>query len=153
MLGVTLLAAVVAVGVFRNAVPYDGVLSWRQSSGLAGDYFGSVSYNPFVNIQQSLVNQSDADVFVATIDGDVPADQVYFRMLTLETYGGGQFFAQRPVVRSLEEGPWELDGLAFQIDQKRTFEHEEEFVLLIVLVPVEFAFQHPQANDTVIQAA
>jgi transglutaminase-like putative cysteine protease len=114
VLGVTVAASLVTVGLFRNAVPYDGVVTWRQSSGLTGDFFGSVSYNPFVGIQQSLVNQSDADVFVATVEGDVPADQLYFRLLTMETYGGGQFFAQRPIIRSLEEGPWELEANTFE---------------------------------------
>lgn len=113
LLGVTMLASLLTVGVFRDTVPYDGVVTWRQSSGLTGDFFGSVSYNPFIGIQQSLIEQSDADVFVATVEGDVRPEELYFRLLTMETYGGGQFFAQRPIVRTLEQGPWELDAMVF----------------------------------------
>ncbi len=111
--GVTLLGTVIAVGTLRDSVPYDGVIDWRAATGLTGEFFGSVSYNPFVGIQQSLVTQSDTPLFYARVSGEVPADEIYFRLLTMETYEGGQFFADRPDVEPIEAGRWEAAGHAF----------------------------------------
>lgn len=113
LLGVTLLAGVLGAGLLDGAVPYDGVLPWRSATGLTADYYGGISYNPFVGIKQSLVSQSDQPVFLAEITGDVPASQIYFRLLTMETYNGGQFYADKPVVSSLEQRPWEEAGSRF----------------------------------------
>jgi transglutaminase-like putative cysteine protease len=113
LLGVTLLAGILGTAFLDGAVPYDGVLPWRSATGLTADYYGSVSYNPFVGIKQSLVSASDRPVFLARITGDIPASQVYFRLLTMETYNGGQFFADHPVVSSLEQRPWEDSGSRF----------------------------------------
>ncbi len=111
---VTLVGTVVAVGAFSGQVPYDGVVTWRASTGLTGDFYGSgVSYNPFVSIQQSLVTNSNTPLFFANIEGEVAPDRVYFRLLTLETYEGGKFFADRPEVEPLEAEVWEEEGQAF----------------------------------------
>lgn len=112
-LAVTLVASLLAVGTFRNSVPYDGVVAWRAATGLTGDFFGSVSYNAFATIQQSLVTNTTTPLFFAEIEGDVPTEGVYFRMLTLETYAGGRFFADRPEVQPLENATWEEPGHAF----------------------------------------
>ena len=113
LLGVSLTFSVFMTGAMSGLVPYDGVLPWRSATGLASDFYGGVAYNPFIGIQQSLVNGSNTPVFLAEITGDVPANQVYFRLVTMETYNGGQFFADRPVVTDLENRPWEDPDLAF----------------------------------------
>ncbi len=110
---VTLFGSLLAVGAFRSQVPYDGVLTWRASTGLTGDFYGGVRYNPFTSIQQSLVTNSDTPLFVARIEGDVDPDQVYFRLLTLETYDRGKFFADHPEVQPLETEVWEDEAHAF----------------------------------------
>jgi hypothetical protein len=110
---VTIVGSTIAVGAFRNSVPYDGVVAWRAATGLTGEYFGSISYNPFTRIQQAVVQNSTTPLFYARVRGDIPADRVYFRLLTLETYAGGQFFADRPEVDPLDSETWELDGHAF----------------------------------------
>ncbi len=113
LLSVTLVGAVLAVGLFQNLVPYDGVLDWRHRRGLGGNNFGSVSYNPFISIKQTLVSNSDTPLFVAQIDGDLAPNEVYFRLLTMESYDGGQFYADRFVALPLDERPWEQEGHTF----------------------------------------
>jgi hypothetical protein len=109
LLGVTLFASVLSTGYMSGMVPSDGVLPWRSATGLTSDFYGGVAYNPFIGIKQSLVAQSSTPVFLAEITGDVPGDQVYFRLVTMETYNGGQFYADKPTVVDLETRPWE-DG-------------------------------------------
>ena len=72
----------------RHRVPFDGVMSWRTATGLTGDYFGGVSYNPFVGIQQSLGVSSSTPLFYAQVEGDLDPTEVSFRLLTMETYEG-----------------------------------------------------------------
>ncbi len=109
-------ALVVATG-FAGTVPATGVLDWRQSSGLTGNYFGSVSYNPFVSIQKSLVSQRDIPVFEATIRGDVDPSRVYWRLLSLDTFNGVWWYAQNPEVDRIEETDWEDGGHRFAGEQ------------------------------------
>ncbi len=111
---VTLLGSLIVVGAFRDRVPYDGVVAWRARTGLTGGYFGSVSYNPFASIQQSLVTNTRTPLFIAQVSGDLSAERVYFRLLTLDTYVAGQFFADRPEVEPLETENWEDPGHGFE---------------------------------------
>ena len=107
LLSVTLLVSVIATGYISGIVPRDGILPWRSATGLTSDFFGGIAYNPFIGIQQSLVSQSNTPVFLAEVTGDIPGDQVYFRLVTMETYNGGQFFADNPTVVDLDTRPWE----------------------------------------------
>jgi transglutaminase-like putative cysteine protease len=114
LLAVSVVAAAFAVGTLQDRIPRDGALRWRNPSGLTGGFFGgSISYNPFIQIQQQLVSGTDTPVFRATIQGDVPPDEVYFQLLTMETYNGGQFFAFEPEVVTLDDRPYESERHAF----------------------------------------
>lgn len=113
VVGATVLSAVFAVGLLGPAVPRDGIVTWRNSTGLTGDFFGSISYNPFVQIQRGLLTQTETPVFVATIEGELQATDVYFRLLTLESYSGGQWFAESPEVTRADDGPWEVTTEAY----------------------------------------
>lgn len=113
LLAITIFGAVFAVGVLSSAVPRDGVVEWRASTGLTGDYFGSVAYNPFVEIQKGLVAQTRTPVFMADIEGDVLPEDIYFRLLTLETFANGKWYADRPLLSTLDEQPWEIEAQAF----------------------------------------
>jgi transglutaminase-like putative cysteine protease len=99
---VTLLTTVTVALVGTNAlarfVPRSGYLEWRAQSGLTGDYYGSVSYNPFVGIHQGLVSQTNTPVFVADVGGEVAPDRLYWRLITLETFNGIQWFSEEPVM-------------------------------------------------------
>ncbi len=87
----TLLVAVVSASSVAGLVPRSGYLDWRSHSGLSGEYFGSVSYNPFVGIRQDLVSQTNVPVFVAEVTGDLPANRIFWRMLTLDSFDGAQW--------------------------------------------------------------
>lgn len=113
LLASTVISSIAVVSLFSSAVPADGVLDWRSPTGLTGDFQGSIAYNPFISIKQSVISFSDAPVFAARITGDVPADQIYFSLLTMETYRGGQFFAASPEVAQLEEEEWQAQGHRF----------------------------------------
>ncbi len=113
MVVLTVIGSVAAVTALANAVPVDGMVRWRVSTGLTGEFYGSVSYNPFTDIKTSLVARSQVPLFYARVTGDVPADQVYFRMLTLETYQGGQFFTDRPELDPVDANRWEDGRHAF----------------------------------------
>ncbi len=110
---VAVLGSVLSVSALANTVPYDGMMQWRASTGLTGEFYGGVSYNPFVGIQQSLVTQTDVPLFFAQVEGDLEPEDVYFRLLTMDTYQGGQFFADDPDVEPIENDAWEAAESAF----------------------------------------
>ena len=85
------------------AVPRGGLLDWRVPSALTGGYYGSISYNPFVGIRQQLVASTDTPLFVTALEGDLPYDRVYFRLITLDSFDGTQWYAAPPRIGRLEE--------------------------------------------------
>jgi transglutaminase-like putative cysteine protease len=110
-----LFVAVLTANAVSDLVPRSGYLEWRTSSGLSGEYYGSVSYNPFVGIRQSLVSQTNVPVFVADVQGDIPANQVYWRMVTLDTYDGSQWHVggEPTIDRPEEIDTFEIEEQAF----------------------------------------
>lgn len=113
VLGVTVIASLLAVALLTPIVPRDGILEWRNPTGLTGDFFGSVSYNPFVGINQFLVDPRGVPVFSARIDGEVDPSDVYFRLVTMDTYSTGRFFADDPEVIPIDEDSWEFGSNEF----------------------------------------
>ena len=91
MLAAALFVAVLSANAMAGLVPYSGVLDWRATSGLSGEYYGSVTYNPFVGIRQDLVSQTNVPVFVADVEGELDPDEVYWRMLSLDSFDGTQW--------------------------------------------------------------
>ncbi len=116
IVAVTTVLAVGSAGALAGLVPRSGFLEWRVSRGLSGSYYGSVSYNPFVGIRQGLVSQTNVPVFVAELAGRVAADEAYWRLVTLDSFSGSQWFLdERAEVRSPEElGAYEDPGAAFK---------------------------------------
>ena len=47
----------------------------------------------------------------------------------------------------------QVHGAVFQINDEMAVETEEELVVVVVLVPVILALQHPQPNDRVVDSA
>jgi transglutaminase-like putative cysteine protease len=88
---VTLGVAVITAEAVAGLVPRSGYLDWRSGGGLSGEFYGSVTYNPFVGIRQQLLSQTDVPVFVAGVEGDLAADAVYWRMVTLDGFNGVQW--------------------------------------------------------------
>ena len=112
---VTIVMAAGASGAMATLVPHNGYLDWRTSGSLTGEYYGSISYNPFVGIRQNLLSQTNVPVFVATVTGDVPGDEVYWRLVTLDAYDGGQWYVgSDPRILSPEDvDAFERDDSAF----------------------------------------
>jgi hypothetical protein len=113
---VTFAFAMVATNGAAGLVPSSGLLEWRVNSGLSGGYLGSVSYNPFVGVQQRLLSQTDAPVFIAEIDGDADPGRLYWRMVALDSFGGGQWYlADDAEIRSPSElTSYEDEDVAFK---------------------------------------
>jgi hypothetical protein len=111
----TIVVAATASGALASLVPHNGYLDWRSQSSLTGEYYGSISYNPFVGIRQNLLSQTNVPVFVATVSGDIPGDQLYWRLVTLDTYDQGQWHVgASPRIASPEDADgYERSDMAF----------------------------------------
>lgn len=110
VLALVLLTSALSTNALAGLLPRNGLLEWRVPSALTGGYYGSISYNPFVGIRQQLLSPTNTAVFYATIEGDLPYDQVYFRLLTLESFDGTQWYAHRPAVARPDEVTTLEDG-------------------------------------------
>ena len=106
-------AAVFGVGILGPSIPRDGVVEWRTPGGLGGGFFGSSSYNPYVQIHKNLVSREGVPLFRARITGNVAPTDVSFRLLTLETYNNGQWSAYRPQVYRFDDPPLQEPGYEY----------------------------------------
>ncbi len=110
----TVTVAVFGAGLLGPKLPADGVLAWRTPGGLGGGFYGSITYNPYVSIHEGLVSKTGTPLFTAKIDIDSGSpEDVYFRLLTMETYKNGQWSASRPKVYELDEPPMEEEGYEY----------------------------------------
>jgi hypothetical protein len=108
-----LVVAAVAAGALltRGDVPVAGNVDpgcedIATDPGESMDSFESSDYNPFVGIQQALVSQSTGPFFFARVTGPVSANELYFRLVTLESFNGELFHANRPNLQALDVQPW-----------------------------------------------
>ena len=101
--GAVALVAVLATTAIGPAVSAAGSFTWRQSRGLTGDFYGSVSYNPFIDIRKKLVSGTDTPIFEARVSGDVDPDKLYWRLLSMDSYNGVFWFADQPRVEVLDQ--------------------------------------------------
>ncbi len=114
-LAALMLVTLPASTALARLLPRSGLLDWRVPSALTGGYYGSIAYNPFVGIRQQLLSPSDTPVFYAVLEGDLPHDQVHFRLLTLESFDGAQWYAhRRDATRPEEVSYLEDPGFAFR---------------------------------------
>ncbi len=118
-------AAVLVLIVFAGSalltplVPAGGTVPWRTGSGLGGDFYGSIAYNPFVDVRTQLNSQSDAVVFSVRLEGDVNPRNVYYRLLTLDNFNGRWWGATAPELQPSTETQWEAEGQSFRGDRTR----------------------------------
>jgi transglutaminase-like putative cysteine protease len=119
-LPVLAIGSITALSVFvtrqavnAEAVPRTGILDWTNRSGLGGG-FGSISYNPFIDVQRSLVSNSNQPVFAARISGDVPTGEVYWRLLTMDSFNGDWWYASADDLDDLEDTEWEDEAYEFR---------------------------------------
>jgi transglutaminase-like putative cysteine protease len=119
-LAVAALAAVMLVSLpsttaLARLLPRNGLVDWRVHSALTGGFYGDISYNPFVEIRQRLLSPTNTAIFYAFVEGDLPYDRVYFRLLTLESFNGTQWYTQeRDIARPEDVGAFEDPGSAFR---------------------------------------
>jgi len=98
IIAIVVMVAIGAATMFGSAVPASGNFRWRQSSGLTGDFFGSISFNPFVGVQKQLVSQTNTPVFAARVSGDVDPEELYWNLLTMDSFNGVWWFAESPML-------------------------------------------------------
>ena len=114
LIGVTLLSSVFVVGAVDDLTPHDGVFSWRVDSGFPSNgYGGTLSYNPFIDTKQSLVGNTDTVAFRAGIASDIPIDEIYFRLMTLDTYDGTRFSVGSGDLVDFDDEIWESPAHRF----------------------------------------
>jgi transglutaminase-like putative cysteine protease len=119
-LGAIMIVAVVAVsqtagGAVVDLVPRSGHLDWRSRTGLSGEYFGSVSYNPFVGIHQRLTSPSNTPVFTVDVDGPIDGRSIYWRLVTLDSFDGASWHIDpgTRIVAPVEGDDFESPAMAF----------------------------------------
>ncbi len=98
-------------------VPAGGTVPWRTGSGLGGDFYGSIAYNPFVDVRTQLNSQSDAVVFTAKLDGEVSPRNVYFRLLTLDNFNGRWWGSTAPDLQPSSASRWEDESQEYAGEQ------------------------------------
>ncbi|KAA3635584.1 MAG: hypothetical protein DWP92_10735, partial [Armatimonadetes bacterium] len=106
LVGMTVIASLVAVSTLGESVPDSGVLAWRSPSGYSDEYSGSQTYNLYTDIRANLINQSNNPLFTATISGDVDPTSVRFRMVTLDQFDGSRWRTGRIQAFPIDEEPW-----------------------------------------------
>lgn len=114
---VGLVAGSLFVGtVLGDFVPPSGVLEWRSRSGLGGGIYGGVSYNLFVStVQSDLLALGDEPVFVAAVPENVDSSQLYWKLVTLETYDGTNWYpGNLPFTRPAGTEGWERPDFTYR---------------------------------------
>lgn len=103
----TLLGIVATVTADRAAglVSEYGNVPWRSGTGGPGLGSGGVSYGRFVDLRQRLVSPDNTLLFTVTFDGrEPPADQIYWRLETLDHFDGRGWLPSQGSVRAYEPG-------------------------------------------------
>lgn len=86
--------AVVVVGSITGAttlgreIPGTGTIQWRNPGGFGSGLGGGVSFNLFASLQQDLVSRSDQELFRAAVSQTPPGADLYWKLITLDTYNG-----------------------------------------------------------------
>lgn len=154
---VAALAAAALIGAAATSaaaglVPRTGVLEWRAHRGLSGEYYGGISYNPFVGIRQGLVSSTNTPVFVASVTGEVDPSTLYWRLLTLESFNGVQWYTGDPrLTDPAEVDRYEPAGEAFrgptaEADQQVTVLALEMGWLPAAYAPVRLTADNPSVE-------
>lgn len=113
LLTLTVVGAIGISSALASAVPTDGNLTWRTGGGLTTGYYGGVTYNPYVQIYKGLVSQSGVELFTARLDGDVDPGDVYYRLITLDTYDDGRWYATEGQLLPASDGVFEDKGSGY----------------------------------------
>ncbi|HLF60330.1 MAG TPA: DUF3488 and transglutaminase-like domain-containing protein [Acidimicrobiia bacterium] len=78
-------------------VPPSGNLPWRLGAGY-GPGFGGVAFDRLADLRQRIIKRSNVVLFRATLgSGAPPANEVYWRMETLDTFDGSTWRPSAPI--------------------------------------------------------
>lgn len=147
VVAIAVAAAVFGAATMGSAVPRDGLVTWRTPGGLGSDFYGSVSYNPYVAIHKNLVSRQGIPLFRAYLDGDVSPSEVYFRLLTLDTYRKGQWSSSQRDIYPIDQPPTEQPGHEF-IGPTRTVAARVEILGLSgIWLPAPYAVVGASGSD------
>ncbi|MDH3308778.1 MAG: DUF3488 domain-containing protein, partial [Acidimicrobiia bacterium] len=115
-IAVLVIGSFLAGSAFADVVPSSGILEWRSRSGLGGGIYGGVSYNLFVStVQSDLLSLGDEPVFVAAVSDNVDASRLYWKLVTLESFDGSNWYpAALPFSRPDGENGWERADYVYQ---------------------------------------
>jgi hypothetical protein len=144
--------ALIATVAFGSMVSATGVIDWRYQRGLTGSYYGSISYNPFISVQKSLINPSNTPVFVARTEGAIPADRLYWKLLTMDAFNGVHWYASDPDVDVLEGQELEDRRHAFTGPTAEVTQDITILALSMEWMPNAYAAKDVTANDRKVEA-
>ena len=145
---VTVIAAVGVSGALADRIPGDGVMTWRAPGALSGGLYGSVSYNPFVGIHDSLVSQTGRELFTAQIDGNVDPDDVYYRLITLDGYNDGRWFPSEGGLIAADDLQYESAGYEYAGDTAPINAAITIHALGQEMLPVPYAVRGVDGDDS-----
>ena len=97
------IGAVIAATSASGLVSEYGNLPWRTGAGY-GFGGGGVSYDRFVDLQQSLLNPQNRLLFQATLGDGAPDENLYWRMETLDEFDGIGWTPSNATPRQYEQG-------------------------------------------------
>jgi transglutaminase-like putative cysteine protease len=144
--------ALMATAAFGSTVSATGVLEWRYQRGLTGSYYGSISYNPFISVQKSLINPSNTPVFVARTDGAIPGDRLYWKLLTMDAFNGVHWYASDPDVDVLDGQELEDRRQAFAGPTTEVTQDITILALSMEWMPNAYSPTEVTANDRQVEA-
>ena len=153
--GAVALVAVLITTAIGPAVSAAGSIEWRQSRGLTGDFYGSISYNPFIGIQKSLVSGTDTPIFAVRVSGDTQPDRLYWRLLSMDAFNGVHWFANEPRIEvidqaeSYEDPRFEFVGPTNDVVQDVTILALQSEWIPAAYSPVAFSAQEVQVDQGV----
>ena len=142
--GLTAALALIGAVTLAPAIPAEGSLDWRTRGPLGSGVFGGISYNLFAGIQQTLVGQSEVPLFRAAVSGDVLPNQLYWRLITLDSFDGSQWRPSEQPAHHPEAGDQFEDArLAFrgrttEVRQVVVVDNLRQSYLPILYSPVAF---------------
>jgi hypothetical protein len=105
MAGVVGIGAMAIANGAAGAVSEYGNVPWRSGGSGYGVGGGGITYDRFVKLKQRLLSPSNAVVFTASLaEGSPPADQIYWRMETLDEFVGTGWGRSDKSIRNYEPG-------------------------------------------------
>ena len=76
-----------------------------------------------------------------------------FSTISITVRSGARVRCDNPLGNDDALARLEREGLVVEIDEQAAFEHVEELILVVVLVPVVFALDHGEAHDRAVDFA